>query len=96
MKFQISRLMGFKVGIFRISPIAYDRSCDHQRRWYLVMRIDMIHRRVRCTGFVKLYAALSIGSAESLALAGGRSHDANPNKHAFVQCINIHGNHKCL
>ena len=57
------------------------------------MRIDMIHRRVRCTGFVKLYAALSIGSADSLALAGGRSHDANPNNHAFVHGINIHGNH---
>ena len=60
------------------------------------MRIDMIHRRVRCTGFVKLYAALSIGSADSaadpLALAGGRSHDANPNNHAFVHGINIHGN----
>ena len=51
------------------------------------MRIDMIHRRVRCTGFVKLYAALSIGSADSLALAGGRSHDANPNNHAFVHGI---------
>ena len=63
------------------------------------MRIDMIHRRVRCTGLVKLYAALSIGSADSLALAGGRSHDANPNNHAFVHGINginIHGNHKCL
>ena len=48
------------------------------------------------TGFVKLYAALSIGSADSLALAGGRSHDANPNNHAFVYGINIHGNHKCL
>ena len=59
------------------------------------MRIDMIHRRVRCTGFVKLYAALSIGSADSLALAGGRSHDANPNNHAFVHGINIHDNHKC-
>ena len=60
-------------------------------------------------GFVKLYAALNIGSADSLALAGGRSHDANPNNHAFVHginqglskeidrpCINIHGNHKCL
>ena len=44
----------------------------------------------------KLYAALSIGSADSLALAGGRSHDANPNNHAFVHGINIHGNHKCL
>ena len=51
---------------------------------------------VRCTGFVKLYAALSIGSADSLALAGGRSHDANPNNHAFVHGINIHGNHKSL
>ena len=60
------------------------------------MRIDMIHRRVRCTSFVKLYAALSIGSADSLALAGGRSYDANPNNHAFVHGINIHGNHKCL
>ena len=43
-----------------------------------------------------MYAALSIGSADSLALAGGRSHDANPNNHAFVHGINIHGNHKCL
>ena len=60
------------------------------------MRIDMIHRRVRCTGFVKLYAALSIGSVDSLALAGGRSHDANPNNHAFVHGINIHGNQKSL
>ena len=60
------------------------------------MRIDMIHRRVRCTGFVKLYAALSIGSADSLALACGQSHDVYPNNNAFVHGINIHGNHKCL
>ena len=46
---------------------------------YLVMRIDMIHRCGPCTGFVKLlckHATLSIGSADSLAHAGGRSHDA--------------------
>ena len=44
----------------------------------------------------KIYAALNIGSADSLALAGRRSHDANPNNHAFVHGINIHGNQKCL
>ena len=57
---------------------------------------ETLYRSESCTGFVKLYAALSIGSADSLALAGGRSHDANPNNHAFVHGINIHGNHKCL
>ena len=45
---------------------------------------------------IVIHAALSIGSADSLALAGGRSHDALPNNHAFVHGINIHGNHKCL
>ena len=82
--------------------IEQDRSCDHQRRSCASMRTDMIHLRgnkaktLHRLCKIVIQAVLSLGSADSLELAGGRSYDALPNNNAFFHVINIHGNHKCL